>query len=122
MTHPDPHASYREHVSSEAEAVEEAVPKPHRGKYTLIEVTELVSLRAQLATARKALEDMLEFCQTQGDFKNGVTHNGIDEGEVWASGVFDNASAALNSGEQKQSTVDDWPYPTIDPTCAQDLK
>jgi len=45
----------------------------------------------------KALSTLLEFAQTQGDFKNGVVHNCIDEGEVFASGVFDEARAALNA-------------------------
>ena len=44
---------------------------------------------------REALASLLDLCETLGDFKNGVTHNGIDEGEVYASGIFDQARKAL---------------------------
>lgn len=50
---------------------------------------------AQIAELRDALKDILDLCLSLGDFKNGVTHNGIDEGEVYAGRIFDKASAAL---------------------------
>lgn len=42
-----------------------------------------------------ALVDLYKLCRTLGNFKNGVEHNGIDEGEVYASGVFDRVEAVL---------------------------
>lgn len=55
---------------------------------------------AEIYVLRAALANMLDLCTTMGNFKNGVTHQGIDEGEVWASGVFDQAYAALNGAGQ----------------------
>lgn len=45
-----------------------------------------------------ALVDLYKLCKTLGNFKNGVVHNGIDEGEVYASGVFDRVEAVLRYG------------------------
>jgi hypothetical protein len=51
---------------------------------------------AEIYVLRAALANMLDLCTTMGDFKNGVSHQGIDEGEVYASGAFDQAYAALH--------------------------
>ena len=42
-----------------------------------------------------ALVSLYKLCKTLGNFKNGVEHNGIDEGEVYASGIFDHVEAVL---------------------------
>lgn len=56
---------------------------------------QIDKLTAENESLRAALSELLNLCFTMGDFKNGVSHQGIDEGEVFASGVFDNAQAAL---------------------------
>ena len=50
---------------------------------------------ARIAELEVAFVELYKLCCTLGNFKNGVEHNGIDEGEVYASGVFDRAEAAL---------------------------
>lgn len=60
-------------------------------------VAELMNRGDRCPTLAKALEDLLDLCLKAGDFKNGVTHQGIDEGEVFASGIFDQAQAALRA-------------------------
>jgi hypothetical protein len=64
-----------------------------------------ISLNAQLRIRIEALEaalrELYDLCQTLGNFKNGVEHQGIDEGEVYASGVFDIARAALAPEQDK---------------------
>lgn len=50
----------------------------------------------------KAMTELLEHAESQGDFKNGVSHNGVDEGEVFASGLFDAARAALASAHSQE--------------------
>lgn len=52
-------------------------------------------LKMQCRFTHHALVELYKLCRTLGNFKNGVEHNGIDEGEVYASGVFDRVEAVL---------------------------
>lgn len=52
-------------------------------------------IRMQYRFTHHALVELYKLCKTLGQFKNGVEHNGVDEGEVYASGVFDRVEAVL---------------------------
>lgn len=56
----------------------------------------------------KALTELLDICESLGDFKNGVVHNCIDEGEVYAGQLIDQARDALTlvGASPQQSAVD----------------
>lgn len=70
----------------------------HRSMAKLLADTgrERDEARSQLGKRTEALKELFDLCLTVGDFKNGVTHQGIDEGEVFAGGIFDKAKAALS--------------------------
>ena len=44
---------------------------------------------------RTALESMVGMCENAGDFRNGNVCQGVDEGEVMAGRVIDEAKAVL---------------------------
>lgn len=52
-------------------------------------------IRNQYRFTHHALVELYKLCKTLGNFKNGVEYNGIDEGDVYASGVFDRVETAL---------------------------
>ena len=52
------------------------------------DLVEIYDLRAELIA-------VLNVCHAVGTFANGVTHNGMDEGEVRASEVFHRAWSVL---------------------------
>ena len=52
-------------------------------------------IRMQYRFTHHALVELYKLCKTLGSFKNGVEHQGTDEGEVYASGVFDRVEAVL---------------------------
>jgi hypothetical protein len=60
-------------------------------------------IRTQYRFTHHALVELYKLCRTLGNFKNGVEHNGIDEGEVYASGVFDRVEAVLKGENETQS-------------------
>ena len=58
-------------------------------------VDATMTYKDQYRIKHHALVELYKLCRTLGNFKNGVEHQGSDEGEVYASGVFDRVEAAL---------------------------
>lgn len=54
-----------------------------------------LKLELDLELALQALESIVNLCKYNGDFRNGNTHLGLDEGEVLAGNIIDQAEATI---------------------------
>jgi DNA-binding SARP family transcriptional activator len=58
---------------------------------------------AEIERLLAALKDMVHIATQIGNFRNGVEHNGIDEGEVIAGRYIDQACAAIAKAEGRKT-------------------
>ncbi len=55
----------------------------------------ILDITSHYTIKKAALDALYNLCLAHGNFKNGVEHQGIDEGEVYASGILDQVQSAL---------------------------
>jgi hypothetical protein len=66
----------------------------------VIEASAYQKLQAENARLREALELVIGLCEYCGDFSNGTTCGGYDEGQVLANRTIAEAKKALKEGEE----------------------